>query len=66
MILEKNAESLDNTEAQILTRPVPATTFKALGVNPGVFVLLNFVGISICGIILVSQYSSANPDLPNI
>lgn len=27
MILEKNAESLENTEVQILTRPVPATRY---------------------------------------
>ena len=43
VLLKENAVNLGNTEMQILTRPVPATTIKALGVNPGAFVYTEFL-----------------------
>jgi hypothetical protein len=38
----RNAENPENTEMQIIMRPVPATIFRALGEHPGAF---DFTGI---------------------
>ena len=42
MILKNGNVIHENTEVQIIMRPPPATTFKALGVNPGAFALSGF------------------------
>ena len=38
MILKNGNVIHENTEVQIIMSPYPATTFRALGVNPGAFV----------------------------
>ena len=42
MILKNGNVIRENTEVQIIMRPPPATTFKALGINPGAFVFTEF------------------------